>query len=189
MVLKDLLFKSRSYRRFDQSYIISEELLHSLIELSIYTPSTANKQPLKYHVSCDREENENIFKTLSWAGYLKDWEGPVSGEQPSAYIVIIGDKSISKNFGIDSGIAGQTIMLGAAEKGIGGCMIASIKKKELNEILQLSDDQEILLVLALGKPVEKIVLEEITSDNNIKYWRDDQGVHHVPKRRLQDILI
>jgi len=113
----------------------------------------------------------------------------VEGERPAAYIVILGDKGITQNFGCDHGIAAQSILLGAREKGLGGCMIGSITRDRLRELLNISDQYDILLVIALGKPKEKVVLEEAALGGNIKYWRDAQGVHHVPKRRLEDIIL
>ncbi len=120
---------------------------------------------------------------------MKDWPGPGAGERPAAYIVILGDKGISQNFGCDHGIAAQSILLGAREKGLGGCILGSIQRDRLRELLHLPPNLEILLVLALGRPREKVVLESTPPGGDIKYWRDAQGVHHVPKRRLEDIII
>ena len=187
-MLKDLVLKSRSYRRFDQSHPIDRQTLLDLVELARLSPTGANKQPLKFYLSNAPEENLNIFGTLSWAGYLKDWR-PQLGEQPSAYIVILGDKRIKENFGVDHGIAAQSIMLGAVEKGLGGCMIASISKEALRLLLALPSYYEILLVLALGKPVEKVILEDLGQEGDIRYYRDAEGVHHVPKRSLDTLVI
>ena len=114
---------------------------------------------------------------------------PCEGERPSAYVVILGDTGISGSFGCDHGIAAQSIMLGATEKGLGGCIIASIEKQGLREVLQIPPRYEILLVLALGKPKETVVIETVGPTGGTKYWRDDEGVHHVPKRLLDDIII
>jgi nitroreductase len=124
-----------------------------------------------------------------WAGYLTDWSGPAEGEKPSAYMVILGDKNIAESFSCDHGIAAQSIMLGAVEKGLGGCIIASINKKELTRVLNIPSHYEILLVLALGKPSETVVIENVESDGDIKYWRDSDDIHHVPKRLLDDLII
>jgi nitroreductase len=140
-------------------------------------------------VSADPELNREIFPTLAWAGYLKGWGGPAEGERPAAYIIILGDTEIRKEFGCDHGIVAQSIMLGAAEKGIGGCMIGSIERERLREVLRIPEQYEILLVLALGYPKEKVVLEEIGPEGDIKYYRDAQDVHHVPKRRLADVIL
>ena len=136
-----------------------------------------------------RTKNNLIFPTLKWAGYLADWPGPAEGERPSAYIVILGDKDIVPQTGVDHGIAAQNILLGATEKGLGGCMIASIDRKQLRRGLEIPDRYDILLVIALGKPKETVVLETVGPDGDIKYWRDEDGVHHVPKRSLGEIII
>jgi len=157
------------------------------VELARLSPSAANLQPLKFFISNDPIKNAEIFPHLAWAGYLKDWPGPAAGERPAAYIIILGDTKISKSFGCDYGIAAQSILLGAAEKGLGGCLIGSIKRQPLQALLNIPDQYEILLVIALGTPKEKVVLENI-ADGNIKYWRDKNDVHHVPKRSLEEII-
>jgi len=151
--------------------------------------SGANLQPLKYILSCDPRKNAEIFSCLAWAGYLKDWPRPAEGERPAAYIVVLGDTSISESAGCDHGIAAQTILLGAREKGLAGCMLGSIDRNALRDSLNIPSQLKILLVLAIGKPREQVVLETIGSDNSIRYWRDNEGIHHVPKRKLEDIIV
>lgn len=188
MNLKELIVKNRSCRRFDESYKIETKTLESLIDLARLSPSGANRQPLKYLYFNTPEECGKIFPFLAWAGYLTDWQGPDKGERPTGYIIILGDKTITEMFGVDHGIAAQSIMLGATEAGLGGCIIASIKRDELSNELSIPDNFEILLVLALGKPVEKIFIEDI-KNADVKYWRDENKNHHVPKRSLQELII
>jgi nitroreductase len=188
-ILKGLILKNRSYRRFFQEKPIKLEVLRELVDLARLSPSTSNLQPLKYILSNDPKKNALIFPRLAWAGYLKDWPGPSEGERPSAYIIILGDTKISKSFGCDHGIAAQTILLGATEKGFGGCMIASIDEEGLRKALEIPNQYEILLVLALGKPKEKVKVEKVSPSGDIKYWRDKEGIHHVPKRNLNDIIL
>lgn len=188
MNLRELVIKTRSYRRFDESYRIESETLESFVDLARLSPSGANRQPLKYLLYNTAEDCARVFPSLAWAGYLKEWPGPEEGERPTGYIIILGDKSVTEDFGVDHGIAAQTIMLGATEAGLGGCMIASIKSTQLREELNIPDQFRILLVLALGKPVEKVVLETV-SEGDIKYWRDNEDIHHVPKRSLQELII
>jgi nitroreductase len=152
MNLKTLIFKTRSCRRFNESHHIDSQILESLIDLARLSASGANRQPLKYLVYNTPEDCDKIFPLLSWAGYLNEWPGPDQGERPSGYIVILGDKSITEIFGVDHGIAAQSIMLGATEAGLGGCII-DIK------------------------------------EDNVKYWRDSDKNHHVPKRSLKEIII
>jgi nitroreductase len=188
-MLKNIILQNRSFRRFHQEVSIPREILRELVDLARLSASASNRQPLKYFLSYKPEQNSLIFPHLGWAGYLKEWGGPVEGERPSAYIVILTDKTIAQNVGCDHGIAAQSILLGATEKGLGGCMIGSVSKPELAQSLGISDQYDILLVIALGKPKETVVIESLGPDGDIKYWRDNQSVHHVPKRSLDDILI
>jgi nitroreductase len=188
-MFRELITKNRSYRRFYQKEVIAIETLRELVDLARLSASGANFQPLKYVLSCDVQRNAAIFPCLAWAAYLKDWPGPAEGDRPSAYVVVLGDTEIRKSFGVDHGIAAQSILLGATEKGLGGCIIASIQKEKLREALELPDRYEILLVLALGKPKETVVIDPVGSDGDIKYWRDSEGVHHLPKRALEEIII
>lgn len=189
MTLRELVLKNRSYRRFHQEVPIELETLRGLVDLARTSASGANLQPLKYILSCDPEKNATIFPQLGWAAYLKDWRGPAEGERPSAYIIILGDKHIRESFGPDHGIAAQSILLGATERGLGGCIIATIRKEKLRRALNIPEQYEILIVLALGKPKETVVIEAVGPDGDIKYWRDDQGTHHVPKRSLDEIIL
>ena len=188
-MFKDIVLKTRSYRRFYEDAAISLETLRELVDLARLSASARNMQPLKYVLCCNWETNAAIFSTLAWAGYLTDWPGPIEGERPSGYIVVLGDKTLSQSFGVDHGIAMQSILLGATEKGLGGCMIGSIQRERLRQILALPERYEILNVVALGKPKEIVVLDPVGPDDDIKYWRDDAAVHHVPKRALEDIIV
>lgn len=187
-MLRNLVLKNRSYRRFYQDEPISEQTLLELVDLARLTASGANLQPLKYVISNHSAQNKEIFKTLRWAGYLKDWDGPEDGERPAAYIVILKDLAIKKGPTIDEGIAAQSILLGAAEKGLGGCMFGSIDRERLSDFLELDDHFEIVLCIALGKPKEEVVIEEI-KEGDVRYYRDEKDVHHVPKRPLDEIVI
>ena len=160
-MIRDLILKNRSYRRFYQEVDIKLETLTELVDLARLSPSARNAQPLRYILSCEPQRNSLIFPHLAWARYLRGWPDPCEGERPSEYIIILGGTEISQSFGCDHGIAAQSIMLGAAEKGLGGCIIASIDRKELRKALVIPLRYEILLVLALGKPKEKVVIETI----------------------------
>lgn len=188
-MIRDLVLNNRTHRRFKQQAPVDTHVLRDLVDLARLSPSGGNRQPLKYLLSCDPEKNARIFPHLAWAGYLTDWGGPVDGERPAAYIVILGDKEISPSFGCDHGIAAQSIMLGATEKGLRGCIIGSIQREALRAELAIPPRYEILLALALGLPGEQVVLEPMKPGGDIKYWRDEKGVHHVPKRPLREILV
>ncbi len=189
MDFKEMVKKNRSYRRFDESHTLSREILVDLVELARYTASGGNKQPLKYLLSADPETNAKIFPCLVWAGYLKEWPGPAEGERPTGYIVVLLDERISKDPGVDHGIAAQTILLGAVEKGLGGCILGSIDRERLRGALKIPTGFKILLVLALGRPAEKVVIEDMNPGDDFKYWRDEKGVHHVPKRSLEELIL
>lgn len=188
-MLKDLVLHNRSYRRFDQSTRIDPETLHELCDLMRLSPSGRNAQPLKYMLVTSEDMCGKVFPTLGWAGYLKEWNGPEEGERPAAYVVILGDTAIASNYGIDAGLSIQSLTLGAVEKGLGGCIIQTVRREELAKILDIPSQFEILYVVALGKPVEEVVVEPLKPDGDIKYWRDEQHVHHVPKRALKDLII
>jgi nitroreductase len=188
-MLANSVRENRSYRRFRQDMSVDVGTLTYLVNLARLSASAANRQPLKYILSCDPEMNARIFPCTRWAGYLKDWKGPAEGERPAAYIVVLGDTDISKDFGCDHGIAAQSIMLGAVERGLGGCMLGALDRDGLRQVLQIPERYEILLVLALGKPKEQVVIEDVGPNGDIKYWRDSEGVHHVPKRTLEEVIL
>lgn len=188
-MLRDIVLQNRSCRRFLESEKLETDLLEEFIDLARYCPSGANLQPLKFMILNNDDHCSKIFPCLAWAAYLTEWEGPQEGERPSAYIVILGDTSIKKEIDCDHGIVSQTILLAACEKGLGGCIIGSIKREQLRQEFNIPEKYEILLVLAIGRPKEKIVIETMGPDKSIKYWRDENDVHHVPKRTLKDIIL
>jgi nitroreductase len=189
MNLKELVLKGRSIRRYGEDEIIPEQVVIDLLELARNCPSSRNDQPLKFIYSVQKKINNLVFPCLKWAGYLTDWNGPVMGERPAAYIIVLGDQNISNNFECDAGIAMQTIVLGAAEKNLGTCIIASVDRPQIRKILDVPDQYEILYIISIGYPAETVILEETGKDGNIKYWRDENGVHHVPKRPLNEIIL
>lgn len=188
-MIKKLILKNRSYRRFYQDKVIEMGTLRELVDLARLSPSGANKQVLKYILSNTKELNDKIYSTLAWAGYLKDWNGPEEGEKPSAYIIMLKDTTVGAGMVQDEGIACQSILLGAVEKGLGGCIIANVNKKKLATELNLEDKYEILLVLAIGTPKEEVVIEKMDESGDVKYFRDENEVHHVPKRALEEIIL
>ena len=189
-MIADLVKKTRSYRRFNENRTIPVETLKTLVNLGRLSASAANRQPLKYILSGDPAINDRIFPCIGWAAYLKDWKGPEKGERPAAYIVMLGDTTISTEFWCDHGISGQSILLGATEMGLGGCFIGAINKDRLRKALAIAPEYQIMLIIALGEPAEQVVIES-TADTggNIRYWRDDEGIHHVPKRSLDEIIL
>ncbi len=188
MLIKDLITRSRSYRRFHEKERITNKTLRDLVELARLSPAASNLQPLKFVLTSEPEVCAQVFPQLRWAGHL-DWPGPAEGERPAAYITIVLDHQLATSVNCDHGIAAQSIMLGAVEQGLGGCMMTSVNRKRLMGVLKLAEPYEILMVLALGKPAEQVVLEIVGADGDIKYWRDDEDVHHVPKRSLEELIL
>ena len=188
MRFAELLEKSRSYRRFDENHRIDRQTLVDLVALVRLCPSSSNRQSMKFLVACEPDERAKVFPHLIWAGALKDWPGPAEGERPTGYIILLGDTQVHPTFDVDPGIFAQSMLLGAAEQGLGGCMIAAVEREGLRRSLNIPEHFEIVLAIALGKPAEKVVLDEMTDPAAFAYWRDDD-VHHVPKRPLRDLLV
>ncbi|MFH1723761.1 MAG: nitroreductase family protein [Elusimicrobiota bacterium] len=188
-MIERLVRRNRSYRRFKQEVAVERSVLRELVDLARLSASAMNLQPLRFILACEPEKNRRVFPHLRWAGFLKDWPGPAEGERPSAYIVILNDTGLAGSCGCDHGIAAQSILLGASERGLGGCMIGSIDKKGLREALDIPPRYDIVLAVALGETNEKVVIEEAGPDGDTKYYRTADGVHHVPKRSLDDIIL
>jgi nitroreductase len=188
-MMKELVKSNRSFRRFKEEIDISIDVMYDCIDNARLSPSARNAQSMKFYVSNDRKINDLIFPELAWAGFIKGWEGPAQGERPSAYVIILNDLRIADKYYCDDGIAAQTIMLSMAEKGFGGCIIGSVNRNALREKLNISGYFDILYVLALGKPAETVVIEDMDKNGDYKYWRDEEGIHHVPKRSLNNLII
>jgi len=185
-MIADLVRKTRSYRRFYQDVRVNVETLEKLVDLARLGGSARNLQPLKYLLVNESAECDTLFPHLGWAGYLPEWPGPEEGERPAAYIVCLLDTRLSREAECDLGIATQNILLGAAELGLGGCRIASFSPTLAKEV-EIPEYLRVLLVLALGKPKEQVVIDSAHGED-IKYWRDDTQIHHVPKRSLDEII-
>jgi len=188
-MLQDLVIKNRSYRRFFQEECLDLDIIKKLVNYGRLASSAANLQPLRYVIVNNPETNEKVFTTLRWAGYLKNWDGPLEGEKPSAYLIMLGDREYPKFHQFDGGLAAQSILLGAVEEGLGGCIFASCDREKLQDDLQIPTAYEIIVVIALGKPKERVVIDEIRAGEKIEYWRDENEIHHVPKRKLDDVII
>ncbi len=189
MLFRELVTKCRSYRRFDGSYRVTEEVVRDLVELACYVPSPRNLQPLKYVPVCDPAMADALFPLLAWAGYLPEWPGPAEGERPTAYLVMLGDLEISRDFACDSGIAAQTILLGATASGLGGCIIGALQREKIRELLKIPERFMLLLVIALGKPAETIVIDQMAAGDPVRYYRDANDIHHVPKRMVDELRL
>lgn len=188
-MLDELVRRNRSYRRFHENERVPLETLRQLVDLARLTASRGNLQPLKYVLAADEKRAAQIFPHLRWAAYLPDWSGPADGERPPGYIIVVGDTEISRFFSCEHGIAAQTILLGAVERGLGGCVLTDVDWPGLRAALGIAPRYELLLVIALGRPREVVLIDSIRSDRDFRYWRDASGNHHVPKRPLDDIIL
>ena len=191
-MLKETVTTCRSYRRFDEAERIPHDLLVDLVDTARIVAASANQQVIKYALFSTPEECAALFPNTAWAGALPDWDGPAEGERPTGYIVLLRDADLVMNDKFtawDEGIAAQTIMLAATEAGFGGCMIGSFKRKSVTELCQVPGNLEADLVLALGKPVEEVHLVGKREDGSVKYYRDENQVHYVPKRALDEVLV
>jgi nitroreductase len=192
MDIHKLTAKTRTFRRFNERLPIATTDLHELVELARLAGSARNCQPWQYMIVNDTEVCGKIFPYIGWAGYLTDWKGPIAGERPTAYILCLLNhdwlKGSEKEAHFDLGIASQNILLGATTKKLGGCRIGSFSPKVKN-LFAIPDHLSLELIIALGSPVEQVQIEDAVVKDDIKYWRDAQQLHHVPKRKLQDVLI
>lgn len=184
----ELVNKTRSFRRFQQEPRPSLSQLRDLVDLARQTPSAANKQPLQFVLVQRKERLSEVFSCLKWAGYLTDWAGPSSEEEPTAYIIVLSNPELNPKPSIDVGIASQTILLGAQALGFAGCFLGSIDRPKLRSLLELPENLEIELAIALGTPGEEVQLTTVGSDQSIRYWRDQKGTHYVPKRTLAALI-
>ena len=192
MMLKDLVLKNRSYRGFDESVRISRETLEGFVDCARLCPSSVNKQPLKYFLAWEPDEVEKVQGLTKWARALPDMVLPHPGKRPTGFVVICQDKRIDENlnrYQKDVGIVAQTMLLAAVEQGLGGCMIGNFQAGEVMEVLGLPEEIRPLLIVAFGKPAEEIRLVDVPEDGNTNYYRDENDVHYVPKRSLEEELL
>lgn len=186
MDILGLVRKTRTIRRFNQSKKVEIDMLHHLVEVARVTASARNIQPLKYAIITDAKLSSKIFDATGWAAAIEDGR-PKDGERPTGYIIIYNDKNIAPNSMWDQGIVSYTMMMAATEIGLGGCIIATIYKDKFPD-LNLPNNLEPVLVLALGYPTEDVRIVEMINGEH-KYYRDAKGIHYVPKRKIEEILV
>lgn len=187
-MLKDLILANRSYRKFYANKKVSRDSLLELIDLARITPSSKNRQPLKYLLLNEQSETDFLFQQLQWAWHLKDWNGPTIEERPPAYIVMLLDTNLNEYADVDAGISAQTILLGAVEKGMGGCIIRTVNHYEVRKRFQLAEEMKIVLVIAIGYPNQEVRLCPPGKNDEIVYF-EKEGIHHVPKRGIDDLIL
>jgi nitroreductase len=186
MSLYDLILSRRSIRQF-RSEPIPRDVLTDIVNAGRLAPSAANRQPLEFIVVDEESKKEEIYPCLKWAGYIAPEGNPKPGQEPQAYIVVIVNSEIrDKGFEWDSGAAIENMILAAWEKEIGSCWIISMDKARVQELLGLPESYKVDSVLALGYPAETPVIEDMA--DSVKYWKDEKGRLHVPKRKLEDVI-
>ncbi|MCD7868760.1 MAG: nitroreductase family protein [Clostridiales bacterium] len=191
-MIKELVIQNRSYRGYDRTRPVTREELTEFVDLTRFTASSVNRQPLKYHIVSELGEVEALQACTRWARALPQLNLPFPGTEPTGFVVICQDLQIVSNetaYLRDIGIVAQTMLLAAVEKGLGGCMIGNFNKNDVQKLLELPEYIQPNLIVAFGKPAEDIRLVEAGEDGSTKYYRDENGVHYVPKRKLEDILI
>lgn len=183
----NVILKRRTIRKYKQTKIDSS-ILTKLINAARHAPSASNMQPIKYIIVDDEDKVAEVFKHLKWAGYIAPHGTPQEGEQPVAYIIVLADTRIRKSgYELDIGAAIQNILLTAEEEGIGTCWIGSVDRDAVRKLLNIEDELIINSVIALGYKAEESIAEE--AEDSIKYYKDEKGILHVPKRKLEDIII
>ncbi|MGC8976395.1 MAG: nitroreductase family protein [Candidatus Ratteibacteria bacterium] len=186
MDIYEIIKKRRTIRRFKQREI-PLELLIKFVDMARIAPSGANMQPIEYIIVNDKNIVDKIFPLTGWAGYLGKEGPPPEGKRPVAYIVVLINNEIkSPTPKHDVGAAVENILLSATYEGIGTCWIGSLNREKLRNILNVPENYEIDTIIAFGYPDEESIVEEFAG--SIKYWKDEKGIMHVPKRSLKDIL-
>ena len=187
-----LVTEARSCRRFDASRELEPGFLRWLVDCVRICPCTANAQVMRYMTVQAPDKRAAMYDSLVWAAMLKDWDGPAESERPTGYVVFFGpteNGKLNTNTCIDIGIMGQTMQLAASSKGVDVCMFRSFKAKNIAEFLPTPEGYEVALVVAFGYGVEERRLAPVAADGSTKYYRDENGVHYVPKRALADVLL
>ena len=187
-MLKDTILKTRSYRRFDSKRAVTESELREMVDAARLSGSAANRQRVRFVLVNDKPTCDRLFTNVAFAGYLKEWAGPTESERPTAYIVMMcKEETIDVSLAIDMGIYAEAMLLTATALGLGGCMIRSFKKAEVEAILS-RDGYNAAFVIALGKPAEHVYITDV-KDGDIKYYRDENDDHAVPKYSLDELII
>jgi nitroreductase len=176
------ILKRRTIRIFKNKKI-PKRILVKLVNAGRLAPSARNLQPIEYLVIEKPELCDLVFENVYFGGEVEKLRKKEN--RPVAYILVLVNKKIRpKNFEHDVGLAVENIVLAALEKGIGACIMGAIEREKLKKIFKIPKNYYLDLVLALGYPAEKPVLEE----GEGKYWRDEKGILHVPKKPLEKIL-
>lgn len=185
MNVSKALLTRRTIRKFSQKPVAMKKL-KTLVNYARLAPFAANIQALRYKIIREEKMRDRIFNNVKWAGYLKNGS-PAKDMRPMAYIAVLGDTTVKKEFETDAGAAITSILLGAHDLGLGACWLGSINHKEISKILEIPEQYSLLYIVALGYPAE--ASKDCGSRNGIKYFYDKDGILNVPKLPLEDIII
>lgn len=182
----DLIVSRRTVRRFRRDPV-PRETLARIANAGRLAPSAANLQPLEFVAVDDAAVRKAVFPCLRWAAYIAPAGNPAPGEEPAAYIVLLVNSNVrEKGYEYDAGAAMENMILAARDEDLGSCWLISVDKERIREILGVPGDYRVDAVLALGFPAEDPEVEDFAG--SIKYWKDEAGRLHVPKRRLDTVL-
>ena len=184
-----LLEGRRTYRRFDESRAIPDEVVADMKKAAYLSSSAMNRQPLKYIYVRTPETVNAIFDITSWGGALPDGLGrPKVGERPTMFVVILSVKELQSRFtAFDEGLAASNLTLAAYAHGVGSCILGSVKVDPLRQILDISDEYDVSCVIGFGYPTHTSAVVD-AENNDIKYRLDDEKNYIVPKRKIEDTV-
>lgn len=189
MTLTELIATSRTCRRFQSSVGLTEGILTDLVNMARLSPCGRNAQALRYALVANPAMREAVFGLVTMGGAFKPEQRPTAAQQPGGYIVILGPEKL-EGFGLmDVGIAAQSVNLAANASGLACCMIGAFNKPALHKLLDVPARLDAKLVLALGAPAEDRQIAAVGDDDSTAYFRDDNGVHWVPKRALEELIV
>jgi len=187
MNFEEIIFKRRTIRRFKQDPI-SLDTLKKLVDFTRVAPMAKNVQALDFIIVEKPEIREKLFPLVGWAGSLpQDQRTPEKGREPTAYIIILVNNNVKPAYvDFDVGAAAENILLGAVTFGLGSCWMGNVRFQKLKVLLEIPDFYVIKQVISLGIPDEESTIEPFS--DSFKYWKDEKGNMHVPKRNLEDII-
>lgn len=183
--LLKLLQRNRSHRAYDVSFQVREDQLRRIIGVNRYTPSARNQQVLRFRMVLS-DEAEKVLPHIRLGAALPELNLPQKGSEPRAFIIICSIAEESRFVDIDLGIAAQSMLLQATEIGLNGICIAAFDKQRIKE--QFNLPYEPLMILAIGRGKDNIVLTEIKANESHNYYRKD-GIHYVPKLSFEELII
>ncbi len=184
--LEQLLRKNRSCRGYDRSFVVRADQLRRLIAVNTLTPSARNQQVLRFR-PVTAEEAHKVLPHIRLGGALPELHLPFAGTEPEAFIIVCSTVEPDAYVYMDLGIAAQSMLLQATEIGLNGLCIGAFDREAIRRELGLA--LQPLLVIAVGRSCERIELEAIDASESHAYYRDAEGVHHVPKLRPEELLL